>query len=42
LDPSERYKFKFDRAGVVLEFTPAAGEMTLKQGGGVFKFLRDK
>jgi len=42
LDPSERDKFKFDRAGVVLEFTPAAGEMTLKQGGGVFKFLRDK
>lgn len=42
LDPSERDKFKFDRAGVVLEFTPAAGEMTLKQGGGVFKFLREK
>ncbi|MCX8490061.1 MAG: serine hydrolase [Cyclobacteriaceae bacterium] len=42
LDPVERDKFKFDRAGVILEFTPATGEMILKQGGGVFKFIREK
>jgi CubicO group peptidase (beta-lactamase class C family) len=42
LEPSEKDKFKFERAGVILEFTPSAGEMTLKQGGGVFKFVRDK
>jgi CubicO group peptidase (beta-lactamase class C family) len=42
LEPSEKDKFKFERAGVILEFIPSAGEMTLKQGGGIFKFVRDK
>jgi D-alanyl-D-alanine carboxypeptidase len=42
LEAVEKDKFKFDTAGVVLEFDPAADQMTLKQGGGVFQFTRDK
>ncbi|MCE2997232.1 MAG: serine hydrolase domain-containing protein [Cyclobacteriaceae bacterium] len=42
LTPKEKDAFKFDRAGVVLEFNPAKQEMTLKQGGGVFLFTKEK
>ena len=42
LDAIEKDRFKFEPAGVVLEFNPEKGEMILKQGGGVFQFTRDK
>lgn len=42
LTPKEKDAFKFDRAGVVLEFNPAKQEMTLKQGGGIFLFTKEK
>jgi D-alanyl-D-alanine carboxypeptidase len=42
LEASEKDKFKFDQAGVVLEFNPEKNEMILKQGGGVFQFTKDK
>lgn len=38
LEASAKDIFKFDRAGVVLEFNPAEKQMTLKQGGGSFLF----
>jgi hypothetical protein len=41
LEPSDKDKFKFDKAGVVMEFSPADKTMLLKQGGGVFKFTMD-
>ncbi|MFZ1679029.1 MAG: serine hydrolase domain-containing protein [Saprospiraceae bacterium] len=33
--------FSFGRAGIVLEFDTAKSEMTLKQGGGSFVFIKD-
>ncbi|MEO7213617.1 serine hydrolase domain-containing protein [Mucilaginibacter sp.] len=35
-------KFVFERAGVVMEFKPADGQFTLKQGGGEFVFTKEK
>ncbi len=40
LEATEVDKFKFEAAGVVMEFNPAENQMTLKQGGGVFTFTR--
>jgi D-alanyl-D-alanine carboxypeptidase len=34
-------KFKFEPAGVVMEFDAAKRELTLKQGGGTFLFARE-
>ena len=42
LEATEKDKFKFDMAGVKLEFLPDKNEMTLKQNGGVFLFTKDK
>jgi CubicO group peptidase (beta-lactamase class C family) len=42
LEATEKDKFKFDAAGIVLEFNTDKNEMTLKQGGGVFIFTKDK
>jgi D-alanyl-D-alanine carboxypeptidase len=42
LEPTEMDKFKFDPAGVKMEFNPAKNEMTLKQGGGSFLFIKEK
>lgn len=42
LDAAEKDKFKFDAAGIVIEFNPEKNEFTLKQGGGVFLFSKDK
>ena len=42
LEPTEMDKFKFDQAGVKMEFNPAKNEMTLKQGGGSFLFTKEK
>jgi D-alanyl-D-alanine carboxypeptidase len=41
LDPTDKDIFKFDPAGVVMEFDLVKHEMTLKQGGGVFVFTRN-
>lgn len=35
-------KFKFDRAGIILEFNADKQEMTLKQGGQTFLFNKEK
>jgi D-alanyl-D-alanine carboxypeptidase len=41
LDASEKDKFKFDPAGIIMEFEPEKNEMILKQGGGVFLFSKE-
>jgi len=41
LDATEKDKFKFDAAGVVLEFDTSKNEMTLKQGGSEFLFTKE-
>ncbi len=41
LEATEKDKFKFDQAGVVLEFNPAEKSMVLKQGGGQFTFTKE-
>lgn len=38
----EKDKFKFEQAGVVMEFNPDKNEFVLKQGGGVFTFTKEK
>lgn len=38
LQATEMDKFKFDQAGIVLEFKPTEKTMILKQGGGQFTF----
>ncbi len=40
LEATSRHKFKFDLAGIVLEFAPEAKQMALKQGGGVYTFTK--
>jgi D-alanyl-D-alanine carboxypeptidase len=40
LSPTERDKFKFEPAGIVIEFT-TKDQFTMKQGGGVFVFTRE-
>ncbi len=42
LDAGGNHKFTFDPAGIILLFDPAAGQMTLKQGGGTLLFTREK
>ena len=41
LEATEKDKFEFKQAGVVLEFNPTNKTMILKQGGGVFNFERE-
>ncbi|MBN2665280.1 MAG: beta-lactamase family protein, partial [Bacteroidales bacterium] len=41
LEATEKDKFKFDQAGVVMEFNPANHTMILKQGGGQFEFKKE-
>lgn len=41
LEATEKDKFKFDLAGVVMEFNPAENTMVLKQAGGVYAFTKD-
>lgn len=41
LEATGEDKFKFDQAGVVLEFNPTAKTMTLKQGGGQFAYTKE-
>jgi CubicO group peptidase (beta-lactamase class C family) len=42
LKPTEKDKFKFERAGILLEFNIEKNEMTLKQGGGSFLFTKER
>ena len=41
LDASEKNIFKYDAAGIILEFNPVQNEMTLKQGGGKFILTKE-
>jgi CubicO group peptidase (beta-lactamase class C family) len=41
LEPSDIDKFKFDLAGIVMEFNPKESTMILKQGGGQFLFTKE-
>lgn len=41
LEATEKNKFKFDQAGVIMEFNPEKNDMTLKQGGGQFIFTKE-
>lgn len=36
------HQFKFEQAGVILIFDPAASNITLKQGGKSFTYAKDK
>lgn len=42
LDPAEKDKFKFDPAGIIMEFNPDRNELTLKQGGETVLFTKEK
>lgn len=41
LEATEKDKFKFDQAGVVMEFNIESKTMVLKQGGGEFRFTKE-
>lgn len=41
LDATAKHVFRFDRAGVVLEFEPTLKQLTLKQNGATFLFRRE-
>jgi D-alanyl-D-alanine carboxypeptidase len=41
LEATDKDKFKFDPAGLVLEFNPTEKTMLLKQGGGEFMFSKE-
>lgn len=41
LEATGKDKFKFDQAGVVVEFNPTDRTMILKQGGGQFTFTKE-
>ncbi len=41
LEAAEKDKFRFDPAGIVVEFYPAEKTMILKQGGGQFTFTKE-
>ena len=42
LEATGNDSFKFDRAGVVMEFNPEKKEFTLKQGGVNYLFTKDQ
>lgn len=42
LEATAKDTFKFDPAGVVIEFIAGEGKMVLKQGGGTYNFTKDK
>lgn len=41
LEAVEKHKFKFDVAGVVIDFIPTENALILKQGGGQFRFVKE-
>ena len=42
LEATEKDKFKFEAAGIKMEFNPEKNEMTLKQGGVSYLFTKNK
>jgi len=41
LEATEKDKFKFEQAGIIMEFIPGTNTMILRQGGGQFEFKRE-
>ena len=41
LEAADKDKFKFDQAGIVMEFNPSDKSMVLKQGGGTFNYTKE-
>lgn len=41
LEATEEHKFRFQKAGIVMEFNPDEKSMILKQGGGVFLYIME-
>lgn len=41
LEATAKDKFKFEKAGVVIEFNPTKGSLVLKQNGGEFTFVKE-
>ncbi len=41
LEATEKHKFKFDTAGIEMEFKPTDNSMILKQGGGIYTFQKE-
>lgn len=41
LDAAKLHSFKFDQAGIILEFDPQQQKMILRQGGGEYSFTKD-
>ena len=41
LEATEKDKFKFEQAGIIMEFIPGTNTMILRQGGGQFEFRRE-
>lgn len=41
LEPFEKYKFKYDAAGIILEFLPEKNQMILKQGANNILFTKE-
>ncbi len=42
LEATEKDKFKFEQAGIVMEFNPSDKTMILKQNGGIFNFTKEE
>jgi CubicO group peptidase (beta-lactamase class C family) len=42
LDPTEKDKFKFDPFGLTMEFNPDKNELTVKEGGNILLFTKEK
>jgi hypothetical protein len=42
IEAFDKDKFRFEQAGIVLEFNPDKNEMKLRQGGGVYIFTKEK
>lgn len=41
LEATDKDKFKFDQAGVIMEFSPADKKMILKQGGATYNYTKE-
>lgn len=41
LTPTDKHVFKFDQAGIVMDFNPEKNEFILKQGGGNYLFKKN-